>query len=326
MNIGIIEQMIENPGVPTRAPSVALFTVDTADRYKLDSNGFRTDTEAVNNIYINKRQSVINGFFTRIALTEFNMPWNVPNVNPRNNTFTVGSLNTALNPSPIQATVSIATGFYTADELAIALEAALDAAMVALGSDYPASYPWVVSFDTTSGKFTVEAGGATFTLVPKNNGPRDDLLTMMGFGGLSITADLVNPYETYVSGVASMLYTPYFDIVSKQLTKKQQVNDSGTSYATGSSLLARIYLTPNNLTTTDFTNQLGTAPFTIFREFIIPKQIYWDTKEFINVIDLSLVDYKGNILYETPNTINATSFEVGTGNANWQLTLQVSEI
>lgn len=123
-----------------------------------------------------------------------------------------------------------------------------------------------------------------------------------------------------------MLYTPYFDIVSKQLTKKQQVNDSGTSYATGSSLLARIYLTPNHITTTDFTNQLGTAPFTIFREFIIPKQIYWDTKEFINVIDLSLVDYKGNILYETPNVSNATSFEVGTGNANWQLTLQVSEV
>lgn len=325
-SIGLIEQMVENPGMPIRQPSVAIFTVDTADRYKNNADGFRVDTEPVNNIYISKKQSVINGYFTRVALTELNMPWNTPNVNARNNTFTVGSLTTALNPAPIEATVSVPEGFYTGEELATALEAALNAKMTALGSDYPTSYIWNVAFNITSGKFTVEAGDS-FTIVPKNNGPRDDLLNMMGFGGLSVVADLSLPFETYVSGVASMLYTPYFDIVSQQLTKKQQVADSGTSYTTGASLLARIYLTPNDITETNFEiGQLGTAPFTIHREFRVPKQIYWDTKEFVNVIDLTLIDYKGNVLYEQPNVANGTTFTVGSGNANWQLTFQVSEI
>jgi hypothetical protein len=126
-----------------------------------------------------------------------------------------------------------------------------------------------------------------------------------------------------------MLYTPYFDVVSKQLTKKQQVTDSGTSYNTGGNLLTRIYITPSDITTTNFKiGQLGTAPFTIHREFRIPKQIYWDTKEFINVVDLTLIDYKGNILYEAPDVIDEDQqkFSFGTGNANWQLTFQVSEV
>jgi hypothetical protein len=306
-----------------------VFTVDTADRYKFNSAGFRIDTEPVNNIYINKQQSVINGFFTRIALTEFNMPWDIPNVNDYNNTFTVGGLNTALNPTPIEVTVTVDTGFYDGTELAAELQTLLNAAMTSLGSDYPTSYIWTVTFNIGTGKFTVSvAVGATFKLVPKNNASNDDLLTMMGFGGLSVTADLVLPYRQFISSPATMLYTPYFDIVSNQLTKKQQVADSGTSFNTGRNLLARIYLTPNGVSTIDYTDnaQIGTKPFTIFREFIIPKQIYWDTKEFINVIDLSLIDYKGKVLYEEPNIAVGTTFRVGSGNANWQLTFQVSEV
>lgn len=325
-SIGLIEQMVENPGMPIRQPSVALFTVDTADRYKLNRDGFRIDTEPVNNIYINKQQSVINGFFTRIALTELNMPWDIPNVNGYNNTFSVGGLNTALNPVPIEVTVSIPIDFYTGTELATALTSALNAKMTALGSDYPTSYDWTVAFNTATGRFTISADGGIFKLAPKNNASRDDLLNMMGFGGLSVEADLLVAYESFISSPATMLYTPYFDIVSKQLTKKQQVGDSGTSYQTGSSLLARIYLTPDGLVPVDYTDQLGCTPFTIHKEFRVPKQIYWDTKEFVNVIDLTLIDYKGNVLYEEPNTVLSNVFNVGSGNANWQLTFQVSEV
>ena len=323
---GLIEQMVENPGVPMRAPSVAVFTVDTADRYKLNEQGLRIDSAPVNDLYINKRQSVINGYFTRIALTEFNMPWDIPNVNATNNTFSIEFLGGGVEPYD-PTTVSVPEAFYTGEELAVALETALNNKMTELGET--AYYVFDVVFNTTSGKFTISNTIDTeWIIVPKNNGPRDDLLNMMGFSGFT-TANANLPYYAYEGNVASMLYTPYFDVVSKQLTKKQQVADSGTSYNTGGNLLTRIYITSNDITTTNFeTGQLGTAPFTIRREFIIPKQIYWDTKEFVNVIDLTLIDYKGNILYEAPDVIDEDQqkFSFGTGNANWQLTFQVSEV
>jgi hypothetical protein len=152
---------------------------------------------------------------------------------------------------------------------------------------------------------------------------------MMGFGAIPNTAVIGGgPFFKFVGDVASMKYTPYFDVVSKQLTKKQQVSDAGTSYITGSNLLARIYVSYNDVVQDDFTNPLGSKPFTIRREFIIPKQIYWDTKEFLNVIDLTLIDYKGNVLYE-PNfevVEGGDTLALGTSNSNWQLTLQVSEV
>lgn len=328
-SIGLIEQMVENPGMPIRQPSVAIFTVDTADRYKLNSAGFRVDTEPVNSIYINKRQSVINGYFTRIALTEFNMPWNIPNVNEYNNTFTVGGLTTVSFPIAIEATVTIPVDFYSGAALATALQNALNAKMTALGPEYVTAYNFSVTYNADgTGTFSISntRPAGPFKLVPKNNASNDDLLNMMGFGGLSSVADLSVAFESFESSPASMLYTPYFDIVSNQLTKKQQVGDSGTSYNTGRNLLARIYLNPEGIQDYAPALQLGCLPFTINKEFRTPKQIYWDTKEFVNVIDLTLIDYKGKVLYEKPNTVDGTDFICGTGNANWQLTFQVTEV
>ena len=149
-----------------------------------------------------------------------------------------------------------------------------------------------------------------------------------GTGAIPTGNFLGGPYSEFVGDVASMKYTPYFDVVSKQLTKKQQVGDSGTSFNTGSNLLARIYVSYNDVVQDDFTNPLGSKPFTIRREFIIPKQIYWDTKEFLNVIDLTLIDYKGNVLYEPTffQSSGGDTINLGTAASNWQLTLQVSEV
>jgi hypothetical protein len=116
------------------------------------------------------------------------------------------------------------------------------------------------------------------------------------------------------------------------LTKKQNVQDCSTSYALGSSTLARVYLTQDgtNPVPTDETQIIGCRPFTIHREFQNPKQIYWDTKEFLNQIDIRLVDYKGNTLYESQLTVDTTIpanrvVQFGSGSTNWQMTFQLTE-
>ena len=218
-------------------------------------------------------------------------------------------------------------GFYTAAELATALQTALNAEI---------DLDWVVQYSTTVGGqcFSIEITEPTiplpdklFRIVPKNKGMKDDLCNLMGFS---------SPLKTYVNKLfgsyASMLYTPYFDVVSQQLTKKQNVEDNGTNVVTGKNVLARIYVAKEGLTSDSADNEegnlTGTEPFTLYKEWQVPKQVYWDTKEFINVIDLSLIDYKGRVLYSPPQAAREIAgIEVGQcGNsANYQLTLQVTE-
>ncbi len=327
----------ENSGTPIRMPATAVLTVDTADRLNYDANGFAIAPSAVNNLYINTQQTLVQGYFTRLALTELNMNWNIPNVNSRNNTLTVRLYDGAGGSTDL--TVSVPTDtFYLPSALATALQLVLNTQIALLPAPYPARYPVMsVIYDNTTNSFSIQnsivANG--FLIIPKNIGAMDDLCNMMGFGAIPSG---VSAKSLWIGGYATMAYTPYFDIISRQLTKKQNVNDNSTSTNTGRNLLARIYLTPDGITTTPAYEPSSTPPytaivptllpcrpFTIHREFQVPKQIFWDTKEFLNVVDLTLTDYKGNTLYEVPTEILTNEIALGTGNANWQLTFQITE-
>ena len=331
--------MVENPGMPMRNPSVAVFTIDSGDRKRRLADGqYVVSQEPLNNIYINKGQPVMQGYFTRVALTEFNFPWNIPNViNDYNNQM---SLIIPIAPNAIP--VIVPQGFYTGTELATAVTNAIAAAIAVITGTYPAvgaNYDIECSYQE-DGTFIFEntiggVGASVFAFVPSSVGDvpvHQSLMYIMGLGGLPAT---LAPKARYVSGVAPLIYTPYFDIVSSQLTKKQQVTDNSTSYLTGTNLLARIYLNKKDMNVKvdiDETQMLGCRPFTINKEFIIPKQIYWDTKEFLNVIDLQLRDAWGGLLQEVPGftepadgTTPAT-YVLGTSESNYQLTFQVSEV
>lgn len=317
----------ENPGVSQRAASVAVFTVDSSDRRAFDIDGSRVDNTPVNKFIISKPQTLINGYFTRIALTELNFPWDVPNVNATNNTFTV--ILTAGQPYDGQYTVSVPEAFYTPSELAIALENALNAKMVEINAT--AEFVFDVSIGNNQ-NFIIENTEADgiFAIILKNAGQQDDLCNLMGFSDIpaEINGSPLVAALKFTGAYASMLYTPFIDIASNNLTKKQDVSDSSSSFNTGRSLLARIYLTREGIqqiNTSDEEQVLGCRPFTIYKEFTTPKQIYWDTEEFVNIIDITLTDYKGNVLYESPAKLVDGEFTVGSGSTNFQLTFQVSE-
>jgi hypothetical protein len=327
MTTGMIRQMTENPGVPFRYPSVALLTLNSADRSGSEEYG--VSQTLINNFKIYKPQILGNGYFTRIALTEINMPWSLPNVNQYNNTFTI----VLHNVGYANVSCEIPVGFYTKTRLASVLAAALNTAITAAG--YAANYIFSITIEPESGFFTftntIPAAGFTFGFPPINARTQTYLLNeMMGFIGGATNALIFG--HSITGSYPSMLYTPFVDIVSDNLTKKQQVQDSSTAVSQGGQVLARIYLTPDgtNPVPTDETQILGCRPFTIHREFQTPKQIYWDTAEFINQIDIRLTDSRGNILAETPLTVDTTIpanrvVEFGSGSTNWQLTFQLSE-
>lgn len=321
--------------MPIRQPSVALLTVNTADRLQFDNQGYVTNNPlpSINNLLINTRQTLLQGYFTRIALTELNIPWNIPNVNDTNKTFTLIVSDGDANSEEI--TITITEGFYNGQELANALTEGISGEIFNLGGAFPDVNNIAVSYLSELCQFKIVndiVNAEPFLIVPVNGGQRDDLTNMMGYGAIPSS---VSPKFEWYSGYASLQYTPFIDIVSQQLTKKQKVNDASTAFNTGRRLLHRLYLTPNGYTQlpTLFENELGptslempgTKPFIIHEQFVNPKQIAWDAEEFLNILDLTLNDYKGNLLYEVPIEETETYYKFGTGNTNWALTFQVTE-
>lgn len=324
MSVGAFQSAVENPGMPIRQPAVALMTVDTANRIP---------GSKVNQLYINKQQSLVNGYFTRIALTELNMDWDIPNVNQYSDSFKVIFYYAAGLFKSVE--FQLAEGFYDMEQLAAELTTVMNA-YIATDVDLNGLYTMAVTPLQYDRNFTIantNVSAKEFGLVPIAglNPLKSDLCDMMGFA-------TVNPslqFKSITGAYATMTYTPYFDIVSQQLTKKQNVTDNGTSFVTGKNLLARIYLNELGINNNKATpvvggkeDIIGVMPFTVHLEFQNPKQIYWDTKEFINVIDLTLYDNKGRVLYERPSDfslLDPTEYLVGTGNTNWQMTFQITE-
>jgi hypothetical protein len=316
-----------NEGQSIRMPAVALLTIDSNDRKKFDLSGYRVDFQSPYEIYINKQQNVMQGYFTRVAVTELSMAWNVPNVIDegiwKNNTLT---MDISGGGAVERLVVSVGRGFYTPDRLATELEESLN-------DETAGTATWTVAYDDFGDgekqfliSVTGDSGPFEFKLIPQNVGMMDDLCNLMGFG---------SPPNAFVSQLygsyASMTYTPFFDIVSNQLTKKQNVMDNSTANNTGRALLARIYLTRDGFDSdrddgTATTTILGCKPFTLYKQWQNAKQIFWDTKEFINVIDITLRDYKGRVLYSQEQGPTALPGAYQCGNsADFQMTLQITE-
>ena len=97
--------------------SDALLTVDTRDGLRVDkATGYYIQSgQSPYDINIYKSQQLFSGAVERVALTEINMPFNIPNVNKTNNILYI-------KPQPLlpfaDAEIVIDEGFYTPVELA----------------------------------------------------------------------------------------------------------------------------------------------------------------------------------------------------------------
>lgn len=314
--------------------SQALVCVDTRDGLKSDVLGFRveTPTNSPYDINIYKNQQIFSGAVSRIFLKELSMPWNIPNVNPRNNVL-------YLQKSDLtEASITITEGFYLPSELATAVETALNAGGGVFGFT-----SWSCDWNATNNTFelytTLSAPIPTeplFRILPKlragqlPDGVGSTLSEMMGFNGTGTS------FETLTVGsYASMLYTAYVDVQSDIICKNQMVRDSSTNYKTGNNILARIYICPDRRYSVSDTNVIGTRPFHLWEEFSSPKIIQWNTNEFLPSANIKLLDDKGMALYAPAVSSVVSTYPplpiVGTeamicANSAWvNITLAVSE-
>jgi hypothetical protein len=280
-----------------RFPAKSELEVSSIDRYENQFAGFLNKSPS-NNILFPARQSLLAGYFTRIALCEVQLKWRTPNINLYNDIFSYLSL----QPSGLQSfTIQLETDFYTPLQLinrVVALMNLEEPTLAPGNPTYIASYipslGGLITKDPLAGRgtlFAILLGNPT--LAPETNGARaQKFLQTCGTDPITVLA--LNNTQQLLERFADVAYTRYIDITSEALSKYSRVKDNMTRQRDGkTSVLARIFLVPFGQK-----EELPySAPFTLAVDYNTPKYLRWNPGEFINDFDLSLYDMYGNPLF-----------------------------
>jgi len=255
-----------------------------------------------NNFQINKRSSILNGFFTRVGATEVVFEWNTPNVSEALGSFIYNTLGTR----PTQNTFTL-SGFLTMAEALDGMVAELNTFTSTTG------LTWVVDANPAGGVVVSVSGGVngdsalvTSRLLEKMNDGADSLPAFFDTTG--------EDFFPFALDGADLRPTRYIDIVCNQLTNNQSVKDASTAPAVRD-VLVRWYFDFDNQNPADaygFPILMGYAPFYLRRLYNPPKQIQWQTN--IPIGNMSFQLYGGDGELQPVN-----------GGTQFLMTLQISE-
>jgi hypothetical protein len=348
-----------------RFPKTAELHLDSLDRYNTSTvpllnnpaftGGFASQTEAkligriwgssltnsTDKCILQTKRNLMYGYMSRVALTQFNLNYNVPTVvTGYNDRFCF----TSSFGSP-QFTVTIPQGFYTPVTLARTMQtlmiAASGNAYLSLIITPPTQQnQTIVSNTIVQPGFTIRTNTATTLLFTfsgtgfENTVNESKFYRLIGMNrlGFGLTPEVVTnpvttpagtipnaPQTTIVLGVPNFLPTDYVDIVSQALTNYKDTKDGNTSIQ-ASSPIGRIWLSeamtngqtngngfPDN-------NLLGAAPVTFCKNWYNPNWSQWSPNQSINTIDITLLDMWGDPLFWSP-----------TFPTEWSATLTVTE-
>jgi hypothetical protein len=274
--------------MPIRQPSTANLMIDSADRNA-------TAYPSAGNFFIQKNQSLMNGFFTRIGMTEIVMNWSVPNIRTGVNdsiTVAVG----AVGSFPLV----IPQGVYT---VANVLAAICATANTQVGIAGVSTFSAIVLNGECYIQCVVIATGAYKNLTWSAG----TLQAQLG-----ITPGVAANF-TSVPPTANIQLYKYLDITSPELTYAQNLKDSSTS-ASIKTVICRWYFAFDNPPLEDplgFAILPGYQSLQLRRLYNPPKQIKWETNLPIGNLSFQVYDPLGNL-------ITSTAFE-------YLMTLQVSE-
>jgi hypothetical protein len=329
---------VRDEGVTIRPPSTALLAVDSDDRYKTYAQR-RTSPSYPFSFQITKNESILNGFFSRIGVTELRMYWTLPNISAAwgNNTLQIFITGAPANPY----TITIPDGFY---DLALLMATIQDEVQALGGGALLPAFIAQPNVDGTTGYSNGGGPAPTFYWVPPTANVRTlyDMLNLVNASPPVATA-------TKQGGVANLRSTDFVDIVSPQLTYNQDLKDA-TSAPTVRDALVRVYLddttkslgriTTNLFTAggapdgtqvpvydvTTYTN--GCTPFTIYRQYPAPKQIKWDASQPIGNITFEMYDDQGRsiqALWEAAYPITGNAGRFYANSFVWNMSLLVTE-
>lgn len=338
-------------GTTIRASSSALLTIDSEDRFPGWLEKRTAQYGDVNfspyNFSLIKNAVLINGYMTRLAITEVNFPWVYPNINQKTSLINVSW---STNPPGAVATgfASIPIAFYTPLQLGIAFTNAVNRLTnptntpgqdvlqsCFYGVDKLPRFSYVANTGFTVGfypmtpeqQYTPAPMVPPVTVFPFSNTVKQ-LFDVMGFQqGVNTQLDTSRVGQaTFCQAVR------YIDIVSPQLTANQGLPDA-TSQTVGHNALCRLYISDASVPSTLDPFNLappGTQPYIIYRQFSTPKEIAWNAIMPISGrIQFQVYDDDGTLLEPietviTPGAGGSTISEY-IGYTDWSMSLLLTE-
>jgi hypothetical protein len=286
----MVDYVPTEKATPIRQPSTANLMLDSADR-NITRNPSCWD------FTIQKNQSILNGFFTRIGTSEVILDWGEPNINFGDGTEALAS-DFSLDISGVTYNMDIPFGFYTVADLATAIVGATPTPA------YPATTVLTVTGLNGFLVFSATFGGdaVTVTINPTT-------ITSEYFTGITVAGNI-----TVVLNVDLRPYK-YLDFVSDDLTYNQDLKDASTS-AVERNVLCRWYFDWDNppiYDTLGFPILMGYRNFTLRRLYNPPKQIQWSPNMPLGNLSFGVFGNDGERI-------------VGGNLSDWRMTLQVSEV
>jgi len=322
-----------NKAVDIRPHSSALLLINSADRYLPANNRWNTpDNTSIiptspYNFTIALQQNLMSGFFTRIALTSFQMPFTVPVFCGKTNGiyfwYQPGGTG-AVTQYLIQVSLNNFGGYTDLTILLYAFQARIAQTVTGAGA-----FTWAVN--GTSGAVARSNNTDKFYFSRWTNPDQPTAATLF---------DLLNIQATQILATSNYSYpliipTQYIDIVCDALTYAQNLKDASTG-TSGKTILKRIYLFGDNTSTilpAETTTGYFSAPVIIQKSFAVPKYISWNANQNIGALRIQVLDDRGNIL--TCGALNGP-FSVGVADpghkwidenmSDWSMEIMLSEV
>lgn len=277
----------------------------------LNSGAGQSGTQCV----INTGRPLVYGYFSRVALTQMSINWEIPTI--------VGGVNDQLRvqwgtaPGTIvgSGVITLPSGYYTQTTLATALQVAIRALDVLLGA------MTVTAPSATIPGFQFVAGGSTymaFTFGPAGTTEQ----SQVRFGRLGRMVGLNRATYGYPTdpnttgqpgapamwalangGLPNMLYTDYVDIVSQSITNYKDAKDANATLGSPVGVLGRIWLTENTSVNAPAPNgqpnspaNISSGPISLVKTWYNPNWSQWSPNQTLNTIDITLIDSYGQVL------------------------------
>jgi hypothetical protein len=272
-------------------------------------SGSQSGTRAV----IQPGRSIGYGYYSRIALTQMFLNWEVPTVVQNANDLIRVSYGIA--PGTVSATVTVAipSGYYTAATMATQLQTSIRNINVLLAA------ATVTAPSATFPGFQFSAGGSTFmSFVFGGPGTTEQqqvaigrMAKLLGLnracfgyasdpnpGGQPTTAPV--QWAAANGGSSDLIYTDYVDVVSQSLTNYKDAKDDNSSLASPGAVLGRIWLTETTPLVPPAPNaqpnepsNIGAGHLSLVKTWINPNWCQWSPNQALNTIDITLLDMFG---------------------------------
>ena len=298
-----------NDNITVRPSATAMLAVDSKDRLVIGAPFPGSQQPVSYTFRIQKTNSILNGFFNRIGVTELVLEWQAQNVSSAvlvpgfavgNNTFTWSGGGSG--------TVTIPTGWYNVAQLGAQLATLMTAATVG-----GTTWTWA-AVPASSGVY------GAYWLLPAANVAT---LTLTGAIWQQLASGLSGSANAYTTTLGLPVINPdlrpvrYLDFVCNDLTYNQALKDDSTSSIYRDNLCRWYFAWSDDfspaLDANDYPILMGYTPFVARRLFSPPKQIRWDARMPL-----------GNLTFQVFNDSGTLATVMG-GTSQFLMTLLASE-